>query len=59
MSAMAAGSVAPAVLREVERVCALVRTSFLHAELRSYDVMQATHRRERELAREVAEPPPD
>ncbi|HEX2466088.1 MAG TPA: DNA repair protein RecO [Thermoanaerobaculia bacterium] len=58
-----AGAGAPvAVLREVERACAQVRTCFLHQELRSYQVMQATQRRERELAREfdlareVAEP---
>jgi hypothetical protein len=35
-----------------------VRTAFLHQELRSYQVLAATRRRERELAREVAEPPP-
>ena len=40
------------MLREVERACAQVRTCFLHQELRSYQVMQATQRRERELARE-------
>jgi DNA repair protein RecO (recombination protein O) len=57
--AMAAEAATPAVLREIERLCAQVRTSFLHAELRSYDVMQATLRRERELACEVAEPPPE
>ncbi|HVR30563.1 MAG TPA: DNA repair protein RecO [Thermoanaerobaculia bacterium] len=49
----------PAVLREVERVCARVRTAFLHQELRSYEVLEATRRRERELAREVAERPPE
>jgi DNA repair protein RecO (recombination protein O) len=60
--AIAAAGVAPGVLREIESACAMVRTSFLHQELRSYQVMQATHRRERELqrevelAREVAEP---
>ena len=53
------GGAAPAVLREIEKACAQVRTCFLHQELRSYQVMQATLRRERELAREVAEPPPD
>jgi DNA repair protein RecO (recombination protein O) len=52
--AMGGQAVPGAVLREVERVCAQVRTSFLHQELRSYQVMQATLRRERELAREVA-----
>jgi DNA repair protein RecO (recombination protein O) len=61
--AMAGETIGPAVLREIERLCALVRTSFLHSELRSYQVMEATHRRERELAREwareVAEPAPD
>jgi DNA repair protein RecO (recombination protein O) len=49
----------PELLREIERVCAAVRTSFLHQELRSYVVMEATLRRERELAREVAEPSPE
>ena len=44
------------MLREVELACAQVRTRFLHQELRSYQVMQATHRRERELARELVEP---
>jgi len=57
--AMADEARAPEALREVERVCAQVRTGFLHQELRSYQVMEATHRRERELAREVAEPPPE
>jgi DNA repair protein RecO (recombination protein O) len=57
--AMAGERAAPSLLREVERVCALVRTSFLHQELRSYQVMEATRRRERELALEVAEPPPE
>jgi DNA repair protein RecO (recombination protein O) len=57
--AMAEAPEAPAVLREVERICARVRTNFLHQELRSYQVMEATLRRERELAREVAEGPPD
>ena len=50
------GAAMSAVLREVERACAQVRTSFLHQELRSYQVMQETRRRERELAQEVAEP---
>jgi DNA repair protein RecO (recombination protein O) len=57
--AIAASATIPAVLREVERACALVRTAFLHQELRSYDVMQETRRRERELAQEVAEPASD
>jgi DNA repair protein RecO (recombination protein O) len=61
--AIAGAGASAAVLREVERACAQVRTCFLHQELRSYQVMEATHRRERELtgefaglAREVAEP---
>lgn len=56
---MGGQAAAPAILREIETLCAQVRTCFLHQELRSYDVMLATHRRERELAREVAERPPD
>ena len=37
---------------EVERACAQVAPA-LYQELRSYQVMQATHRRERELVRDV------
>jgi DNA repair protein RecO (recombination protein O) len=40
------------LLREIERVCGRVRTAFLHQELRSYQVLQATRRRERELTTE-------
>jgi DNA repair protein RecO (recombination protein O) len=57
--AIAGARVDATVLREVERACAVIRTSFLHQELRSYQVMQETRRRERELAQEVAEPASD
>jgi hypothetical protein len=43
LAAMGEGGTAdPAVLRQVEALCARVRRQFLQRELRSYDVIQRT-----------------
>ena len=39
------------VLDEVEKLAARVRVSFLQQELRSYEVMQQTLQRQREMAK--------